>query len=173
MDIQNVKEQIQLLNSKSEMTDDDAKELQILEAELTKLEAKNDNAAGKKGNNEQQLLVNKNPVVDTTVDSLEKPVVVGKKVDSPSDIVRLNIEFTEPSTYKIVNEGGHTVTRTDNKSCFVYDQNPQTEVKKEETMTNRIYGLFSKKGGKLKTKKRRITKKRVQKLRPFKSRSKK
>jgi len=108
------------------------------------------------------------------------------KVDSPTDITTLNIEFTEPSTYKIVKEGGHTVTRNDSKSCFVYVPKPQ---KQEETSSNtdkktESNGMFSwlstkaktkvapTQGGKLKTKKNRKTKKRNQK-KGFKSRSKK
>ena len=98
----------------------------------------------------------------------------------PSNITKLNIEFTEPSTYKIVKEGGHTVTRNDSKSCFVYVQNsPEVKQEDKKTESNGMFSWLKPKtkvaptqGGKLKTKKNRKTKKRNQK-KGFKSRSKK
>ena len=114
-------------------------------------------------------------------------------IQSPSNINTLNIKFLPPNTYQIVSSGGHTVSRPNSNSCFVYDQNPQVNTNETQstgaqglgnTFSNKAQDLgnvisdvtnplHAKEGGKLKTKKRRITKKHVQKRRPFKSRSKK
>lgn len=79
----------------------------------------------------------------------------------------------KPQMEKEENEPVKTVflmTRSDATKCFTLNDGSKTEVKSGIAKYNPM-NLF--KGGKLKTKKRRITKKRVQKLRPFKSRSKK
>ena len=114
----------------------------------------------------------------------------------------LNIEFNAPATYKIVDTGGHTVSRKSVNECFVYT--PPTTIEDSsnavfnQTMRNNIltraYSNTANKfrnrnvkqtdfhnndnknplaaGGKLKTKKHRKTKKRNQK-RGFGSRSNK
>ena len=93
-----------------------------------------------------------------------QPVKAPKTKDGIDQVVEANVEtinilFTPPATYRIVNTGeGYKVTRPDKESCFVY--NPEPQVGFFAKKWNKFTG---KSGGKLKTKKHRKTKKRNQK----------
>jgi len=112
-----------------------------------------------------------------------KPVEVTKGVDVKTDVVdgeEITLQSMGGATYKVLTKEEvmnvdpsllHKMIRSNNTKCFTLKNGDETKQVEKKGFLSSL-NPFNKKGGKLKTKKRRMTKKRNQK-KGLKSRSKK